>query len=65
MSIYLQQIPPEVRAQMFQATGIDPSLLFGVGGGAIFGSLCCGVEIILAVALGAFGGAIYAAIKAD
>ena len=65
MSFYLQQIPPEVRAQMFQATGIEPSVLFGVGGGAIFGSLCCGVEILLAVALGAFGGAIYAAIKSD
>lgn len=65
MSFYLQQIPPEIRAQMLDATGIPPRLLFGVGGGAIFGSLCCSVEIILAAALGAFGGAIYAAIKAD
>jgi hypothetical protein len=65
MSLYLQQIPPEIRAQMFDATGIPPRLLFGVGGGAIFGSMCCGFEVILAVALGAFGGAIYAAIKSD
>ena len=65
MSFYLQQIPPDVRAQFLQTTGIPPRLLFGVGGGAIFGSLCCSVEILLAVALGAFGGAIYAAIKSD
>jgi len=48
-----------------RTTGISPKLLFGVGGGAIFGSLCCSVEILLAAALGAFGGAIYAAIKSD
>lgn len=65
MSFYLQQIPPEVRAQMLDVTGIPPRLLFGVGGGALFGSLCCSVEILLAVALGAFGGAIFAAIKSD
>ena len=65
MSFYLQQVPPEVMSEFMRTTGISPNLLFGVGGGAIFGSLCCCVEILLAVALGAFGGAIYAAIKSE
>ena len=65
MSTYLRQLPPEVTSEFMRTTGISPKLLFGVGGGAIFGSLCCSVEILLAAALGAFGGAIYAAIKSD
>ena len=65
MSTYMQQLPLEVMGEFMRTTGVSPNLLFGVGGGVIFGSLCCSVEIILAAALGAFGGAIYAAIKSD
>jgi len=65
MSLYLQQLPPEIRAQFLETTGIPPSWIFGVGGGVLFGGVCCSAEVLLAVALGAFGGAIYAAIKSD
>jgi hypothetical protein len=45
--------------------GWDPEFLVGPVGGIIGGSMCCIGGLILAVILGAIGGAVYAAIKSD
>ena len=60
----LSQIPPEALQQMYEA-GIDPEIFVGPAGGVIGGSICCLGGLILAAILGAIGGAIFAAIKAD
>jgi hypothetical protein len=63
----LSQIPPETIRQLEQA-GMDPSLLdtfAGPAGAALGGSICCLGGLFLAAILGAIGGAVYAAIKAD
>lgn len=67
----ISQIPPETLQQLEQA-GVDPHLFrqlielsSGVGGAALCGSLCCAVGLLLAAALGAVGGAIFAAVKSD
>jgi hypothetical protein len=60
----LAQVPPEA-LDVLREAGIPRSLLVGVGGASICGSVCCLGGVLLAVALGAIGGAIYAAAKAD
>jgi len=60
----LSQLPPEV-LQAIQDSGIPPRFLAGVGGASICGSVCCGVGLLIAAALGAIGGAIFAAAKPD
>lgn len=60
----LEAIPPESLQQLRDA-GIDPATLAGSGAGAAFGGICCGAGLLVAVVLGAIGGAIFAAMKAD
>jgi hypothetical protein len=60
----LEAIPPESLQQLRDA-GIDPTSLVGTGAGAAFGGICCGAGLLIAVLLGAIGGAIFAAVKAD
>jgi len=56
------QMPPQLLQQL-RDSGISPNFFFGVGGVSIFGTICCSVGVLVAVALGALGGAIYAASK--
>jgi hypothetical protein len=60
----LSQIPPETLQQL-EDVGLDPSMFTGAGGGAMCGGICCAVGLLIAAALGALGGAIFAAVKAD
>ncbi len=60
----MQQIPPELRGQV-RDLGIPAEFLAGAGGAAICGSMCCLVGVFVAAALGAIGGAIYAAVKPE
>jgi hypothetical protein len=60
----LSQMPAETLQQLEQA-GVDPTMFVGPGFGALIGSACCLTGLILAAILGAVGGAIFAAIKAD
>ncbi len=60
----LSQIPADSLQQLEQA-GVDPTMFVGPGFGALIGSGCCLVGLILAAILGAVGGAVFAAIKAD
>jgi hypothetical protein len=62
--VILSQLPAESIQQLEEA-GLDPAMFVGPGGGALCGSACCLIGIILAAALGAIGGAIFAAVKAD
>ena len=60
----MSQIPAE-SIQQLEEMGMDPSLLVGPGAGAMYGSVCCLVGLVLAAILGAVGGAIFAGLKAD
>ncbi len=60
----LSQMPAETLQQLEQA-GMDPTMFMGPGFGALIGSACCLTGLILAAILGAVGGAIFAALKAD
>jgi hypothetical protein len=64
----LRQLPPEVLQQLMQA-GLDPRMLSGAGAGALGtiggGVVCCGVGLMIAAALGALGGLIFAAVKSE
>lgn len=63
----LSQIPAEMLQQL-EASGADMSILdtfAGPVGALIGGSICCVGSLILAAILGAVGGAVFAAIKAD
>ncbi|MGD2205276.1 MAG: hypothetical protein PVH17_00740 [Anaerolineae bacterium] len=63
----LSQIPPETLRQLEQA-GVDPQMFrqfVGPGGALLGGSICCIGGLILAVILGAIGGAAFAAIQQD
>jgi hypothetical protein len=62
----LRNLPPDVLRQMMDL-GIDPRLLTG-GGQGIVGTMagsatCCGVGLVIAAALGALGGLVFAAVK--
>ncbi len=58
----MSTIPPETLQQL-QDAGIDPSLLVGPATGIVGGLICCSIGILFGLALGAIGGAIYAAVK--
>ncbi len=58
----ISQLPPETLQQLEDA-GVDPALFFGGGMAAVVGFICCSVGVLVAVALGAVGGAIYAAAR--
>lgn len=61
------QLPPELMRQMQQLqadTGMSPEMLAGAGA-LVGGGLCCSVGVLIAVALGAIGGAVYAALKPE
>jgi len=60
----LSQLPPEA-LKAFQDAGVDPSILFGTGGALGMGAVCCGLDIVIALALGALGGVIYAAVRPE
>lgn len=60
----LSQIPPESLRQLEDA-GIDPAVFTGPGMGLGVGAVCCIGGIIIAAILGAIGGAILAAVRAD
>ncbi len=57
------QMPPEVLQQM-QEMGLDAGSM-GPAFGLVGGGICCGSGVILAVILGAIGGAIFAAIRPE
>lgn len=56
---------PQESLQQLRDAGIDPATFTGTGAGAAFGGICCGVGLLIAIVLGAIGGAIFAAIKSD
>jgi hypothetical protein len=64
----LSQIPPEAWRAL-KDLGIEPSLFVhwtaGFGGALVGGSLCCLTGIVMAVILGALGGLLWKAMKAD
>lgn len=60
----LSQIPPESLRQM-EEVGMDPAMFTGPVFGLLAGGGCCLAGVILAAVLGAIGGAIFAAVKAD
>lgn len=61
-------LPPEILQGMFEA-GLDPSLLTGTGADVVgtigSSSVCCGIGLVVAAALGALGGLIFAAVKSE
>jgi hypothetical protein len=56
---------PQESLQQLRDAGIDPAAMAGPAAGAVFGGLCCGAGLLIAVILGAIGAAIFAAAKAD
>lgn len=56
---------PQESLQQLRDAGIDPATLAGPASGAVFGGLCCGAGLLVAIVLGAIGAAIFAAVKAD
>jgi len=58
----ISQIPPQALQQL-QDAGIPADFLLGGVGATIIGSVCCLTGVVIAAALGAIGGAIYAATK--
>jgi hypothetical protein len=64
----LRTLPPEVWGGMIDA-GIDPSMLTGTGADVVgtigTSSVCCGIGLVVAAALGALGGLIFAAVKSE
>jgi len=60
----ISQIPPEILAQLKDA-GLPTEFFVGMGGAMIFGSICCVFGTMIAIMLGAIGGAIYAAVKPE
>jgi hypothetical protein len=63
-----RQLPPEVLQGMIEA-GVDPGMFVGEGASVLgtigTGSVCCGIGLVVAAALGALGGLIFAAVKGD
>ena len=64
----LRNLPPDVLQGMMEA-GIDPRMLSQTGTGAVEtitnSSICCGVGLVIAAALGALGGLVFAAVKSE
>ncbi|NLG71986.1 MAG: hypothetical protein GX495_08105 [Chloroflexi bacterium] len=64
-STVYSQIPPEVLDQLADS-GISPDMFVGPGAVAtigIFSFLCCSVGVVIAAALGALAGAVYASTR--
>lgn len=62
---FLAQLPPET-VQELQQAGIDPGVLFSAGAFTGFVVLCClPAGLVVGAALGALGGAIFAAVKPE
>ena len=63
-----RMLPPDVLRGMVEA-GIDPSMFTGAGADVVgtitSGSVCCGIGLVVAAALGALGGLIFAAVKSE
>jgi hypothetical protein len=57
-----QQLPPEIR-ESWRDLGFDPTMLANPGWAAGASTLCCGLGLLLAAALGAAAGAITASIR--
>jgi hypothetical protein len=63
----LSQLPPEAIRDLQQA-GFDPALfqlVTALGGAAMCSTICAGFSLALAAGLGALGGYIFAAVKAQ
>jgi hypothetical protein len=63
---FLSQVDPYTLRDMqreMQRVGVDPSTFMGPVGSAAFGSICCGVGLVIAAGLGALGGLIFAAMR--
>jgi hypothetical protein len=60
----LSQIPQESLDALRDA-GLDPATFTGFGAVLGISAFCCVVSMVIAVALGAIGGAIFAAAKSD
>jgi hypothetical protein len=60
----LEQLPPEVWEQM-RDLGISPRTLASPGWAVGSSTVCCGVGLLVAAALGAAGGAIAVSLKRD
>jgi hypothetical protein len=58
------QIPPDLLDQL-RDTGVDPDIFTGIAGALGVGTCCCALGIVLAAALGAIGGLLYAALKPE
>lgn len=61
------QLPPQVLRQLRDA-GISPRMFegtAGIGAGLLGGAVCCLAGVLIAVVLGAIGGALYAALKPE
>jgi hypothetical protein len=56
---------PQESLQQLRDAGIDPASMAGPAAGAVYGGICCGAGLLIAILLGALGGAIFAAVKAD
>lgn len=56
----IAELPPEQMQAMAQA-GIDPTMFAGLGIAGVLGigTLCCGLWLVIAAALGAAGGAVW------
>jgi hypothetical protein len=61
----ITSLVPAESLQQLQELGMDPSDFVGPGPGALSGSVCCAIGLVLAAVLGAIGGAIFAGLKAD
>jgi hypothetical protein len=60
----LEQLPPEVFEQM-RDLGIQPGALASPGWAIGSSTVCCGLGLVVAAALGAAGGAIMASVKRE
>ncbi len=64
----LGNLPPGI-LEMLEDAGMDPGMIVdgatSVGLAAVTNLICCGIGIFIAAALGAIGGAIFAAVRRD
>lgn len=60
----LSMFPPET-LQAIEELGWDPAWFTGAQAGVVSGSMCCVAGLLLAVVLGAMGGAILSGVKPD
>jgi hypothetical protein len=60
----LSQIPQE-SLDAIRDAGLDPAMFTGIGFVLSVGAFCCLVGMVIAVALGAIGGAVFAAVQSE